>query len=101
MIRDVCNILVWNHDHIQEFGGDSKSIFVLGHSTGFHLVLAALMREFIKKESDVNDIIPLKKRQAVISSIVHMIGISGIFDLWGLVKTLEQSGRISKGKYVI
>jgi acetyl esterase/lipase len=37
IIRDVAKSLHWVHDHIAEFGGDPKRIFVMGHSAGAQL----------------------------------------------------------------
>jgi arylformamidase len=37
MTGDVAKAIRWAHDHAQEFGGNPKSIFVMGHSAGAHL----------------------------------------------------------------
>jgi len=37
IIRDVAKALRWTHEHIGEFGGDPKRIFVGGHSAGAQL----------------------------------------------------------------
>jgi arylformamidase len=37
MTADVAKAIRWTHDHAQEFGGKSDSIFVMGHSAGAHL----------------------------------------------------------------
>ena len=37
IIRDVAKAVRWTHDHIAEFGGDPKRIFVMGHSAGAQL----------------------------------------------------------------
>jgi acetyl esterase/lipase len=37
LIRDVARALGWMHKHIAEHGGDSKRIFVMGHSAGAQL----------------------------------------------------------------
>src|SRR5262245_3989245 len=34
MTGDVAKAIRWAHDHAQEFGGNPKSIFVMGHSAG-------------------------------------------------------------------
>ncbi len=34
---DVARAIRWTHDHAAEFGGDGKSIFVMGHSAGAQL----------------------------------------------------------------
>lgn len=37
MTGDVARAIRWVHDHAMEYGGDPKSIFVMGHSSGAHL----------------------------------------------------------------
>jgi acetyl esterase/lipase len=37
MTGDIAKAIRWIHDHAKDYGGDSKSIFVMGHSSGAHL----------------------------------------------------------------
>lgn len=37
MTGDIAKTIRWVHDHAQEYGGDPKSIIVMGHSAGAHL----------------------------------------------------------------
>src|SRR4029078_8311951 len=37
IVRDVAKAVRWVHDHVAEFGGDPKRLFVMGHSAGAHL----------------------------------------------------------------
>ncbi len=37
MTGDIAKAIRWIHDHAQEYGGDPKSIIVMGHSAGAHL----------------------------------------------------------------
>src|SRR4051812_15979676 len=37
IIRDVAKSIHWVHDHIAEYGGDPKRLFVMGHSAGAQL----------------------------------------------------------------
>lgn len=37
MTGDIAKAIRWVHDHAGEYGGDPKSIFVMGHSSGAHL----------------------------------------------------------------
>lgn len=37
MTGDIAKAIRWIHDHAKEYGGDPKSIFVMGHSSGAHL----------------------------------------------------------------
>jgi acetyl esterase/lipase len=37
MTGDIAKAIRWIHDHAKDYGGDPKSIFVMGHSAGAHL----------------------------------------------------------------
>ena len=37
MAGDIAQAIRWTHDHAQDYGGDGRSIFVMGHSAGAHL----------------------------------------------------------------
>ncbi|MCI0455663.1 MAG: alpha/beta hydrolase [Gemmataceae bacterium] len=37
MAGDIARAIRWVHDHAREYGGDPRSIFVMGHSSGAHL----------------------------------------------------------------
>jgi arylformamidase len=37
IIRDIAKSIHWVHDHIAEYGGDPKTLFVMGHSAGAQL----------------------------------------------------------------
>jgi acetyl esterase/lipase len=37
IVRDVAKSIHWVHDHIAEYGGDPKRIFIMGHSAGAQL----------------------------------------------------------------
>jgi arylformamidase len=37
IVRDVAKSIRWVHDHIAEFGGDPKRLFIMGHSAGAQL----------------------------------------------------------------
>jgi arylformamidase len=37
MTGDIARAIHWIHDHAREYGGDPKSLFVMGHSAGAHL----------------------------------------------------------------
>src|SRR5262245_55023488 len=37
IVRDVAKAVRWVHDHIAEYGGDPKRLFVMGHSAGAQL----------------------------------------------------------------
>jgi len=37
IVRDVAKSIHWVHDHIADYGGDSKQMFIMGHSAGAQL----------------------------------------------------------------
>lgn len=37
IVRDVAKAMRWVHDHIGEYGGDAKRVYVMGHSAGAQL----------------------------------------------------------------
>src|SRR5947209_3009231 len=37
IVRDVAKSVRWTHDHIGEYGGDPKRLFIMGHSAGAQL----------------------------------------------------------------
>src|SRR6185369_9012506 len=37
IVSDVAKSIRWVHDHIAEFGGDPKRLFIMGHSAGAQL----------------------------------------------------------------
>jgi acetyl esterase/lipase len=37
IVRDVAKAVRWTHDHVAEYGGDPKRLFVMGHSAGAQL----------------------------------------------------------------
>jgi acetyl esterase/lipase len=47
-VLDLSNAIRWSFQHAKEYGGDPNRIFLLGHSSGSHLVsLATLNRRFL------------------------------------------------------
>ncbi len=58
IVRDVAKALSWTHDHIAEYGGDPKRIFVMGHSAGAQLAaLICTDDRYLKAEKLSLDII--------------------------------------------
>ena len=37
IVRDIAKSIRWVHDHIAEYGGDPKRLFIMGHSAGAQL----------------------------------------------------------------
>jgi arylformamidase len=51
MARDVAKAIRWTHDHAKEYGGDSGTLFVMGHSAGAQLAaLVSTDEGYLKKE---------------------------------------------------
>ncbi len=51
MAGDIAKAIRWVHDHAKEYGGDPKSIFVMGHSAGAHLAaLVCTDESYLKAE---------------------------------------------------
>ena len=43
MVSDVDLAVRWVLDHVEEFGGDKKRVFIVGQSAGAHLTALAVM----------------------------------------------------------
>lgn len=69
-VRDVALATRWTKDHIAEFGGDPKKLFLMGHSAGGHLV--ALLAADPTYRSAVG-IWP--------DEIRGVIGVSGVYEI--------------------
>lgn len=51
MASDIAKAIRWVHDHASEIGGDSKKMYVAGHSAGAHLAaLVAVDESYLKAE---------------------------------------------------
>lgn len=51
MAADVAKAIPWTHDHARDYGGDPKTIFVMGHSAGAQLaVLVCTDDQYMKAE---------------------------------------------------
>lgn len=51
LIRDVAKAVRWTHEHIAEYGGDPKRLFVMGHSAGAQLAaLLCIDERYLKAE---------------------------------------------------
>ncbi|MFN4258065.1 MAG: alpha/beta hydrolase [Gemmataceae bacterium] len=51
IIRDVAKSIRWVHDHIAEYGGDPKRLYVMGHSAGAQLAaLVCIDNRYLKDE---------------------------------------------------
>ncbi|MCX8103148.1 MAG: alpha/beta hydrolase [Candidatus Bipolaricaulota bacterium] len=69
-IEDVARAFSWVHKNIAQYGGDPEKIFVMGHSSGGHLIaLLALDEKYLRAHD-----LPL-------AAIEGAIPISGIYDV--------------------
>jgi acetyl esterase/lipase len=64
IIRDVAKAVRWVHEHIAEYGGDPKRLFVMGHSAGAQLAaLVCTDDRYLKAEgvslADVKGCVPV------------------------------------------
>src|SRR5439155_6244244 len=51
IVRDVAKSIRWVHDHIAEYGGDPKRLFIMGHSAGAQLAaLICTDERYLKAE---------------------------------------------------
>jgi arylformamidase len=53
-VQDVADAIAWVYYHIREYGGDRDDIFLMGHSTGAHLVSLVSTDERYLKKSGLN-----------------------------------------------
>jgi acetyl esterase/lipase len=50
-VKDVARAVAWTREHVAEYGGDPRRLFLLGHSAGGHLVsLLATDESYLKAE---------------------------------------------------
>lgn len=84
IIRDVAKSLGWVHKHIAEHGGDSKCLFVMGHSAGAQLAaLVSIDDRYLKAEG-----VPL----AVVKGCVPVDGDT--YDVPAIIETAETRRRV-------
>lgn len=58
IVQDVAKAVRWTHDHVAEFGGDPKRMFVMGHSAGAQLAaLICTDDRYLKAEKLSLDIV--------------------------------------------
>ena len=58
IVRDVAKAVRWTHEHIAEYGGDPKRLFVMGHSAGAQLAaLICTDDRYLKAEKLSLDIV--------------------------------------------
>ncbi|MFW5697629.1 MAG: alpha/beta hydrolase [Fimbriimonadaceae bacterium] len=58
-VKDVARALAWVHDNIDDYGGDSAEIFLMGHSAGAHLA-ALVSADETRLEAEGKDLSIIK-----------------------------------------
>jgi arylformamidase len=79
MAGDIAKSIRWIHDHAKEYGGDPKSIFVMGHSAGAHLAaLVCTDERYLKAEglplSIINGCVPVDTAVYDVKKQIDSIG---------------------------
>ena len=78
-VNDGAKSLTWVRDNIEEYGGNSKEVYVMGHSAGAHIAaMLSYDNHFLKKQ---------KIKQSFIEGF---IGISGPYDFLPFANPLNK-----------
>jgi arylformamidase len=84
IIRDIAKSIHWVHDHIAEYGGDSKRLLVMGHSAGAQLAaIVSIDERYLKAEG-----LPL----TIIKVCVPVDGDT--YDVPAIIETAETRKRV-------
>src|SRR5260370_8139292 len=84
IVRDVARSIHWVHDHIAEYGGDPKRLFIMGHSAGAQL--AALI---------CTDDRYLKAERLSLPIIKGCVPVDGdTYDVPAIIETAEPRRRV-------
>ena len=84
IVRDVAKSIRWVHDHIAEYGGDPKRLFIMGHSAGAQLAaLICTDDRYLKAEG---------LSLAIIKGCVPVDGDT--FDVPAIIETAETRWRV-------
>ncbi|HTU22814.1 MAG TPA: alpha/beta hydrolase [Gemmataceae bacterium] len=84
IIRDVAKSMRWVHDHIAEYGGDPKRLFVMGHSAGAQLAaLICIDDRYLKAEG---------LSPAILKGCVPVDGDT--YDVPAIIETAETRWRV-------
>src|SRR5829696_5485631 len=83
IVRDVAKAVRWTHDHVTEYGGDPKTLLVMGHSAGAQLAaLICTDDRYLKAEG---------LSLAIIRGCVPVDGDT--FDVPAIIETAETRNR--------
>jgi acetyl esterase/lipase len=84
IFRDVASSVRWVHDHVSDYGGDPKRIFVMGHSAGAQLAaLICIDDRYLKAEG---------LSLAIIKGCVPVDGDT--YDVPAIIETAETRQRV-------
>ena len=84
IVRDIAKSIRWVHDHIAEYGGDPKRLFVMGHSAGAQLAaLICTDDRYLKAEG---------LSLAIIKGCVPVDGDT--YDVPAIIETAETRRRV-------
>ncbi|CAN5238366.1 alpha/beta hydrolase [soil metagenome] len=84
IIRDVAEAIGWVHGHIDDYGGDTTRLFIMGHSAGAQL--AALV---------CTDDLYLKMEGVRLAAIKGCVPVDGdTFDIPAIIETAETRRRV-------
>ena len=84
IVRDVAKAIRWVHDHIAEYGGDPKRLFVMGHSAGAQLAaLICTDDRYLKAE---------RLSLAIVKGCVPVDGDT--YDVPAIIETAETRWRV-------
>lgn len=82
-IRDIARAFAWTHSNIARYGGDTKQLFLVGHSAGGHLVsLLATDEQYLKAEgrssADIRGVVSLSGAYSIPPGRIdlHLFGTS-------------------------
>jgi len=84
LTRDVAKAIRWVHDHIAEFGGDPKRLFIMGHSAGAQLAALLCTDERYLKEEGLS--------LAIIKGCVPVDGDT--YDIPAMIELAEMRQRL-------
>ncbi len=88
-MQDAAQAVAWTRDHAAQFGGNPKSIFVMGHSAGGHI--AALL---------ATDARYLKAVDMVPRDLAGVIGLAGAYDFLPYVENeADIFGNTPRGRH--
>ena len=84
IVRDIAKSIHWVHDHIAEYGGDPKRLFVMGHSAGAQLAALVCTDERYLKAEGLS--------LAIIKGCVPVDGDT--YDVPAIIETAETRRRV-------